>query len=183
MYFPGVIHEHLFKLMATIAKACYLGNNHRWEKKKLVAFIANVFILVVAQCFNFKEISRLELFLCSGSVDDRFSTREKDNENIREKRLTVKLMTFGSKWPNNNSSKCHKICSTLTTKSQIFFSSTSPADIYEEVSSALQPLGLDTECLGGGRIAHNPNAKPQIKVYGYSQVTREKDFMVGNVFS
>lgn len=44
------------------------------------------------------------------------------------------------------------------------------ADIYEEVSSSLQPLGLDTECLGGGRIAHNPSAKPQIKIYGYSQV-------------
>lgn len=43
-------------------------------------------------------------------------------------------------------------------------------DIYEEVSSSLQPLGLDTECLGGGRIAHNPSGKPQIKVYGYSQV-------------
>lgn len=46
------------------------------------------------------------------------------------------------------------------------------ADIYDEVSRSLQPLGLDTECLGGGRIAHDPNGKPQIKVYGYSQVRK-----------
>ncbi|CRL02047.1 CLUMA_CG015144, isoform A [Clunio marinus] len=42
-------------------------------------------------------------------------------------------------------------------------------DIYDEVSSALEALGLETECLGGGRIAHNPSTKPEIKVYGYSQ--------------
>lgn len=43
------------------------------------------------------------------------------------------------------------------------------ADIYEEVSSSVRGLGLDTECLGGGRINHQPNEK-KIKVYGYSQV-------------
>lgn len=43
------------------------------------------------------------------------------------------------------------------------------ADIYEEVSTSLEGLGLDTECIGGGRIEHNPNEK-KIKVYGYSQV-------------
>ncbi|XP_037951433.1 sex-regulated protein janus-A-like [Teleopsis dalmanni] len=42
------------------------------------------------------------------------------------------------------------------------------SDIYERVSSSLQGLGLETECLGGGRIDHNPDAK-KIKVYGYSQ--------------
>lgn len=43
------------------------------------------------------------------------------------------------------------------------------ADIYERASTSCQGLGLDTECLGGGRIDHNPEAK-RIKVYGYSQV-------------
>ncbi|XP_058824114.1 sex-regulated protein janus-A-like isoform X2 [Topomyia yanbarensis] len=42
------------------------------------------------------------------------------------------------------------------------------SDIYEEVSSALAGLGLETECLGGGRIEHRPDEK-LIKVYGYSQ--------------
>lgn len=42
------------------------------------------------------------------------------------------------------------------------------ADIYERASTSCQGLGLDTECLGGGRIEHNPSAK-LIKVYGYSQ--------------
>lgn len=43
------------------------------------------------------------------------------------------------------------------------------ADIYERVSASCEGLGLATECLGGGRIEHNPSAK-LIKVYGYSQV-------------
>ncbi|KAI9581184.1 sex-regulated protein janus-A-like isoform 2-T3 [Glossina fuscipes fuscipes] len=42
------------------------------------------------------------------------------------------------------------------------------ADIYERVSASCAALGLATECLGGGRIEHNPSAK-LIKVYGYSQ--------------
>ncbi|XP_023291808.2 sex-regulated protein janus-A-like [Lucilia cuprina] len=42
------------------------------------------------------------------------------------------------------------------------------SDIYERASTSCQGLGLDTECLGGGRIDHNPEAK-RIKVYGYSQ--------------
>ena len=42
------------------------------------------------------------------------------------------------------------------------------SDIYDEVSSSLQGLGLETECLGGGRIEHRPDLK-RIKVYGYSQ--------------
>lgn len=44
------------------------------------------------------------------------------------------------------------------------------ADIYDEVSSSLKALGLETECVGGGRINHNPQTK-NIKVYGYSQVS------------
>ncbi|CAG9806006.1 unnamed protein product [Chironomus riparius] len=42
------------------------------------------------------------------------------------------------------------------------------ADIYEEVSTSIRALGLDCECLGGGRIEHKKNEK-RIKVYGYSQ--------------
>ncbi|XP_055637471.1 sex-regulated protein janus-A-like isoform X2 [Toxorhynchites rutilus septentrionalis] len=42
------------------------------------------------------------------------------------------------------------------------------SDIYDEVSSSLAGLGLETECLGGGRIEHRPDQK-LIKVYGYSQ--------------
>ncbi|KAL9889277.1 sex-regulated protein janus-A-like [Glossina fuscipes fuscipes] len=42
------------------------------------------------------------------------------------------------------------------------------AYIYERVSASCAALGLATECLGGGRIEHNPSAK-LIKVYGYSQ--------------
>lgn len=43
------------------------------------------------------------------------------------------------------------------------------ADIYEEVSGSIRGLGLDTECLGGGRIEHYPDNK-KIKVYGHSTV-------------
>lgn len=42
-------------------------------------------------------------------------------------------------------------------------------DIYEEASGSISALGLDTECLGGGRIEHFPDKK-FLKVYGYSQV-------------
>ncbi|XP_029732702.2 sex-regulated protein janus-A [Aedes albopictus] len=42
------------------------------------------------------------------------------------------------------------------------------SDIYDEVSSSLEGLGLATECLGGGRIEHRADRK-WIKVYGYSQ--------------
>lgn len=41
-------------------------------------------------------------------------------------------------------------------------------DIYEEVSGSVAGLGLETECLGGGRIEHQPTQK-FIKIYGYSQ--------------
>lgn len=45
----------------------------------------------------------------------------------------------------------------------------SAADIYDEVSPGIRALGLDTECLGGGRIEHFPDAK-KLKVYGHSTV-------------
>lgn len=41
------------------------------------------------------------------------------------------------------------------------------ADIYDEVSVSIRALGLDTECLGGGRIEHFPENK-LLKVYGHS---------------
>ncbi|KAH8417538.1 hypothetical protein KR222_001660, partial [Zaprionus bogoriensis] len=42
------------------------------------------------------------------------------------------------------------------------------ADIYDRVQATCKKDGLDTECLGGGRIEHNPDKK-YLKVYGYSQ--------------
>eukprot|EP00088_Acartia_fossae_P035186 TRINITY_DN36203_c0_g1_i1.p1 TRINITY_DN36203_c0_g1~~TRINITY_DN36203_c0_g1_i1.p1 ORF type:complete len:121 (+),score=12.38 TRINITY_DN36203_c0_g1_i1:46-408(+) len=41
------------------------------------------------------------------------------------------------------------------------------ADIYDRTDGEIQNLGLDCECLGGGRIIHKPDEK-YIKVYGYS---------------
>ncbi|XP_031625758.1 sex-regulated protein janus-A-like isoform X2 [Contarinia nasturtii] len=41
------------------------------------------------------------------------------------------------------------------------------ADIYDEASGSIRALGLDTECLGGGRIEHFPESK-LLKVYGHS---------------
>lgn len=44
------------------------------------------------------------------------------------------------------------------------------ADIYEKVSEELEKSGhLDCECIGGGRIRHDSQAK-KIHVYGYSMV-------------
>jgi phosphohistidine phosphatase len=41
------------------------------------------------------------------------------------------------------------------------------ADIYDEVEEPLRIMGLDAQCLGGGRIKHD-KANKYIKVYGYS---------------
>ncbi|XP_074654282.1 14 kDa phosphohistidine phosphatase-like [Tubulanus polymorphus] len=41
------------------------------------------------------------------------------------------------------------------------------ADIYEKVEPEITSRELDTECVGGGRIEHEPASK-KIKVYGYS---------------
>ncbi|XP_017143270.1 sex-regulated protein janus-A [Drosophila miranda] len=41
------------------------------------------------------------------------------------------------------------------------------ADIYERTQGTIKGTGLDTECLGGGRIEHNPEKK-YLKVYGHS---------------
>lgn len=45
------------------------------------------------------------------------------------------------------------------------------ADIYDEVSEPIRALGLDTECLGGGRIEHHPDKK-FLKVFGHSTVSK-----------
>ncbi|XP_072344178.1 14 kDa phosphohistidine phosphatase [Scyliorhinus torazame] len=41
------------------------------------------------------------------------------------------------------------------------------ADIYDQVSTSIEKLGLHCECQGGGRINHN-SAEKKITVYGYS---------------
>ena len=46
-----------------------------------------------------------------------------------------------------------------------------PADIYDDLYDRVQKKGLDTECMGGGRILHEAEKKT-ITVYGYSQVWR-----------
>ena len=43
------------------------------------------------------------------------------------------------------------------------------ADIYDDVYERVQKKGLDTECVGGGRIIHKPETKT-LTVFGYSQV-------------
>lgn len=42
------------------------------------------------------------------------------------------------------------------------------ADIFDEVSPEIEGKGMDCECVGGGRIEHDPN-KQKLHIYGYSQ--------------
>lgn len=52
------------------------------------------------------------------------------------------------------------------------------ADIYDKVSEELEKDGvLDCECIGGGRIKHDPQGK-KIHVYGYSMV---REYPLNNV--
>lgn len=44
------------------------------------------------------------------------------------------------------------------------------ADIFDEVTPAIEAAGLTADCLGGGRILHEPEKKT-IKVFGYSTVS------------
>lgn len=45
------------------------------------------------------------------------------------------------------------------------------ADIFDEVDGQIKKhTGLQANCVGGGRIEHDPDEKI-IKVYGYSQVS------------
>lgn len=41
------------------------------------------------------------------------------------------------------------------------------ANIYDKIEEEVRSIGLDAQCLGGGRIKHNPEKKA-LKVYGYS---------------
>ncbi|EDV93196.1 sex-regulated protein janus-A [Drosophila grimshawi] len=50
------------------------------------------------------------------------------------------------------------------------------SDIYDRVMEVCKEKGLDTQCLGGGRIEHNPDKK-YLKVYGYSQGFGKADHM------
>ena len=43
------------------------------------------------------------------------------------------------------------------------------AGIYDELDAQLESLGLTCECLGGGKIEHNPQEKT-ITIFGTSQV-------------
>jgi len=43
------------------------------------------------------------------------------------------------------------------------------AGIYDELDAHLESLGLTCECLGGGKIEHNPQEK-SITIFGSSQV-------------
>ncbi|KAG7176652.1 14 kDa phosphohistidine phosphatase-like [Homarus americanus] len=42
------------------------------------------------------------------------------------------------------------------------------SDVYEQVTPDIEKQGMDCECVGGGRIRHEPDKKT-ILVYGYSQ--------------
>lgn len=42
------------------------------------------------------------------------------------------------------------------------------ADIYDHLDSFLEDIGVTCECLGGGKIEHNPETK-SIRVFGLSQ--------------
>ncbi|XP_015908841.1 14 kDa phosphohistidine phosphatase [Parasteatoda tepidariorum] len=50
-------------------------------------------------------------------------------------------------------------------------------DIYEVTTPAIEALGLECECVGGGRIKHNPSEKT-IHVYGYSQGYGRADHLI-----
>ena len=46
------------------------------------------------------------------------------------------------------------------------------SDVYDRVTPNIERLGLDCECVGGGRISHTSGGLDEegsIKVYGYSQ--------------
>ncbi|XP_071522743.1 14 kDa phosphohistidine phosphatase-like isoform X2 [Panulirus ornatus] len=42
------------------------------------------------------------------------------------------------------------------------------SDVYDQVTPNIEKMGLDCECVGGGRIHHDVDKKI-IEVYGYSQ--------------
>lgn len=44
------------------------------------------------------------------------------------------------------------------------------ADIYDRVEKDIERMGLQSDCVGGGRIQHDKSEK-KILVYGYSMVS------------
>ena len=48
-------------------------------------------------------------------------------------------------------------------------------DIYDEWQPRIAGLGVETECVGGGRILHEADKKT-IKVFGYSQVSGSRQY-------
>ena len=44
------------------------------------------------------------------------------------------------------------------------------ADIYDRVEKDIKRIGLNSDCVGGGRIQHDKSEK-KILVYGYSMVS------------
>ncbi|XP_047483492.1 14 kDa phosphohistidine phosphatase-like isoform X1 [Penaeus chinensis] len=51
------------------------------------------------------------------------------------------------------------------------------ADVYDKVVPGIEAKGLDCECVGGGRILHEPDNK-SIEVFGYSQGYGKADHSV-----
>uniref|UniRef100_A0A8C7YR59 14 kDa phosphohistidine phosphatase n=1 Tax=Oryzias sinensis TaxID=183150 RepID=A0A8C7YR59_9TELE len=49
--------------------------------------------------------------------------------------------------------------------------------IFEKVSPALEPLGMECKCLGGGKIEHNSKEK-KIRVFGESTAFGKADHSV-----
>jgi len=50
-------------------------------------------------------------------------------------------------------------------------------DIYEVTTPDIEELGLECDCVGGGRIKHNAQEKT-IHVYGYSQGYGKADHLI-----
>lgn len=51
------------------------------------------------------------------------------------------------------------------------------ADVYDEVCPDIEGKGLDCECVGGGRIEHDP-VKKKLQIYGYSQGFGQADHAI-----
>ncbi|KAM9762576.1 14 kDa phosphohistidine phosphatase [Menidia menidia] len=49
--------------------------------------------------------------------------------------------------------------------------------IFEKVNAALEPLGMECKCLGGGKIEHN-NTEKKLRVFGESTAFGKADHSV-----
>lgn len=61
------------------------------------------------------------------------------------------------------------LCQDYIWQSSVWFFCIS-ADVYDDVSPDIESKGLDCECVGGGRIEHDP-VKKKLQIYGYSQAS------------